>query len=90
MLRFLWLFFLFLLCYYLVTAIAGLFSRSTHRPPPAKSPEGEVMVHDPHCGTFVPRSLAHKKVIKGQTYYFCSQQCLENFDPANRPDTPGE
>ncbi|APG24616.1 hypothetical protein A7E75_05935 [Syntrophotalea acetylenica] len=87
MLRLLWLFFLFLLCYYLVTAVSGLFKSSTHRPPPAKSPEGEVMVRDPHCGTFVPRSLALKKVIKGQTYYFCSQRCLESFDPADASDT---
>ncbi|MDY0262229.1 MULTISPECIES: YHS domain-containing protein [Syntrophotalea] len=45
------------------------------------------MVRDPHCGTFVPRSLALKKVIKGQTYYFCSQRCLESFDPADASDT---
>ncbi|ABA87510.1 TRASH domain protein [Syntrophotalea carbinolica DSM 2380] len=80
MFRFLWLFFLFLLSYYLVTAVTGLFKNATHRPPPEKRPEGEAMVRDPHCGTFIPRSLALKKVIKGQTYYFCSEECIRLFD----------
>lgn len=84
MIRFLWLFFLFLLCYYLVTAISGLFTGRPHSPPPEKSPEGEAMVRDPHCGIFVPRSLALKKVIKGKTYYFCSEECLKSFgNPKN-------
>ncbi len=42
------------------------------------------MVRDPHCGIFVPRSLALKKVIKGKTYYFCSEECLKSFgNPKN-------
>ena len=38
------------------------------------------MVRDPQCGMFVPRSLALKKVIKGKTYYFCSEECLKSFE----------
>ncbi len=86
MIRFLWLFFLFLLCYYIVTSVAGLLKRSTHRPPPERSPEGEPMVRDPQCGIFVPRSLALKRVVKGKTYFFCSEECLKNFEnPENSP-----
>ena len=80
MIRFVWLFFLFLLCYYIVTAITGLLKGSSHRPPPEKSPEGEAMVRDPQCGIFVPRSLALEKVVRGKTYYFCSEECLKKFD----------
>ncbi len=84
MIRFLWLSFLFLLCYYIVTAISGLLKGSVRQAPPEKSPEGEAMVRDPQCGTFVPRSLALKKVIKGKTYYFCSEECLKSFgNPKN-------
>ncbi|MGE4542880.1 MAG: YHS domain-containing protein [Pedobacter sp.] len=79
MMRLLWLFFLFLLCYYIVTAISGLFKGRAHQPPPEKSPEGEPMVRDPQCGIFVPRSLALKKAVKGKTYYFCSEECLKSF-----------
>ena len=79
MIRFLWLSFLFLLCYYIVTAISELLKGSARQPPPEKSPEGEPMVRDPQCGIFVPRSLALKKVIKGKTYYFCSEECLKSF-----------
>jgi YHS domain-containing protein len=80
MIRFLWLFFLFLLCYYLITSIIGLLKGKPHRPPPEKRPEGETMVRDPHCGTFVPRSLAVKKVIKGKTCYFCSEECMKKYE----------
>lgn len=79
MIRLLWLFLLFLLFYYLVSAIVGMLRRSGQRPPPAKRSEGETMVRDPQCGTFVPTSLGIKKVIKGQTYYFCSEKCAKQF-----------
>lgn len=79
MIRFLWLFFLFLLFYYLITAIAGMLQGARHRPPPSKRSEGESMVRDPQCGTFVPRTLAIKKVIKGETCYFCSEKCAKEY-----------
>jgi YHS domain-containing protein len=79
MFRFLWLFFLFLLSYYLVTALSGLFKAGGHHPPPEKRPEGEAMIRDPYCGTFVPRSLAIKKTVKGKTCYFCSEECMNKY-----------
>lgn len=84
MIRFLWLSFLFLLCYYIVTAIFGLLRGSVHQPPPEKSSEGETMVRDPQCGTFVPRSLALRKVVKGKTYFFCSEECLKRFEKSSK------
>ena len=42
---------------------------------------GEVsdMVQDPVCKTFIHVRDAEKRVINGQTYYFCSKECAEQF-----------
>jgi uncharacterized protein len=34
---------------------------------------------DPICGTFVPIATSFKKVVKGETMYFCSADCLDQF-----------
>jgi uncharacterized protein len=47
-------------------------------PRPEKEDAAE-MVQDPECGTYIPLESAEKTVIKGQTYYFCSQKCREAF-----------
>lgn len=41
--------------------------------------EGEDLVEDPYCHTYVPQSQAHKASIDGQDVYFCSEKCLEKF-----------
>lgn len=79
MIRFLWLFFLFLLFYYLITALAKKVLGTRHRTPPEKRSEGEIMVRDPQCGTYVPKSLAIKKTIHGELHYFCSDKCAQDY-----------
>ena len=39
---------------------------------------GEV-VKDPVCQTYIPKSLAVEKTIKGKTYYFCGHDCAAKF-----------
>jgi|YNPNPStandDraft_1061719.scaffolds.fasta_scaffold02136_5 YHS domain-containing protein len=39
----------------------------------------EIMVQDPCCKTFVPRSQALKEGEGDQALYFCSQQCRERY-----------
>ncbi len=75
-LQFLLLFWLF---YNLVKAVGNLLRRSASPPEPEKTRDGEEMVQDPYCGTYVPRSLAVKKVIEGQTLYFCSEECRDAY-----------
>lgn len=55
-------------------------------PPSAKMPEQEpllpiddVMVKDPYCETYFPKRDGIKKVIKGQTCYFCSTECRDKY-----------
>jgi YHS domain-containing protein len=39
----------------------------------------EEMVQDPFCHTYLPRSQAVRRKIRGQEQYFCSPGCLEKF-----------
>ena len=41
--------------------------------------QGEDLVKDPCCGTYVPVTSAYKAVVKGETVYFCSRECLEKY-----------
>lgn len=41
----------------------------------------KTMVTDPVCGMSIdPNTAAAKRDYKGQTYYFCSQNCVDTFD----------
>jgi YHS domain-containing protein len=46
----------------------------------SSSTEGEDLVEDPACHTYVPLSQAYKKEISGNCYYFCSKQCSEKYE----------
>lgn len=50
------------------------------RGPENKQISGETMVEDPVCGTFIPVNDAVKGRIQGQDHYFCSKDCLEEFN----------
>jgi len=55
--------------------------------PPApreKTRQGEDMVRDPQCGTYVPRGDALEKIVNGQTHYFCSARCRDAFTGKKR------
>ncbi len=44
----------------------------------------EEMKRDPVCGTYVPVSQAIKYKCKGETCYFCSDECKEKFVNSNK------
>ena len=48
-------------------------------PPPEKTARGEEMEQDPECGTFIPRNDAVKGHHKGETVYFCSDECRDKY-----------
>ena len=52
--------------------------------PKNRDREGEPMVSDPQCGTYLPQGDAIKTTIKGQEYFFCSRKCLQEFKKAQR------
>ena len=39
----------------------------------------DIMVKDPACGVYLPESDAIKAKIKGETHYFCSEECIAKF-----------
>jgi YHS domain-containing protein len=49
-------------------------------PPRDTMPPGRELHKDPVCGTYVPDSTTHRKQINGNTFYYCSEECLERHD----------
>lgn len=45
------------------------------RRPDSQSRDGEQMVQDPQCGTYLPISDAIRANIRGQQLHFCSRKC---------------
>ena len=51
-----------------------------------RSPDGGVideMVQDPFCKTYIPRRESIKRVINGNEYRFCSDECASKFEATN-------
>jgi YHS domain-containing protein len=49
---------------------------------PSRRPDVPVageLKKDPVCGTFIPAATAMKKTVRGETVYFCSQECRDKF-----------
>jgi uncharacterized protein len=40
----------------------------------------DEMVQDPFCKTYIPRRDAVRRVIQGQEYSFCSDDCATKFE----------
>lgn len=74
-----------LLLYFLYRLMRLLFftpDRESHYTPLYSAPagnEGEDLVEDPYCHTYLPISSAYSLDFEGKRYYFCSLNCLENF-----------
>ena len=39
----------------------------------------DEMVQDPNCLTYIPKSTAIRKSVAGETHFFCSQACADEF-----------
>lgn len=65
--------------YTLFSALKRALSAPRQQTSPKRSMEGETMERDPQCGTYVPRSDAVSKSIKGKTVYFCSPKCRDDY-----------
>ena len=45
-----------------------------------KSSDGEELIQDPVCRTYVPMSQAYIREISGKNFYFCSKQCSDRYE----------
>jgi YHS domain-containing protein len=67
--------------------IRGFFAGSQQRravqhPQPPPVPLGGQLKKDPVCGTYVSMATALQEKIKGETVYFCSQECRDKYRQA--------
>ncbi len=51
--------------------------------PRNRSRDGEQMVEDPQCGTFLPVSDAIAAQVGGKQIHFCSKKCLKEYKKAH-------
>jgi uncharacterized protein len=49
----------------------------------SSSGEGEDLMEDPVCHTYIPVSQAYKREISGRDYYFCSKECSDKYTGNN-------
>ncbi len=71
---------LVLICFVVYSLISSMLrGPAASRRPKNRSVEGESMVKDPQCGTYLPISDAHRATIRGEEHYFCSQECLKKY-----------
>ena len=61
------------------TSLLPLGKKSEKFPRRPASIEGEDMVKDPYCNTYIPLSDAYKASVNGETLYFCSKECFEKY-----------
>jgi uncharacterized protein len=67
------------LAYTFFTAVTRSVTGEKKSMPREKTRQGEDMVRDPQCGTYVPRGDAVEKTVGGQKHYFCSDRCRDAF-----------
>lgn len=66
--------------YIVFKSMRGLFfSRKTHVGHETKPVESGEMIQDPMCGVYIPKVKAIEGRVKGETHFFCSSQCLEQY-----------
>ncbi len=68
------------LFYILYRLIFGKKKDKKQSRPLSESPaNGDVLVEDPFCHTYVPRKQAIQAIKDGKKFYFCSDRCCQAF-----------
>jgi len=58
----------------------------TDAPPASGGSITDVLVEDPVCHKLVPKEQAVKAEIGGETHYFCSRECCDEFSKESGED----
>lgn len=80
MIRNILLFILIVLLYYAVRTVLRSAVRGYSAGPAAGELKGEEMVLDPECRTYLPKSRAVARRIKGSELHFCSKACADSYE----------
>lgn len=70
---------LILVGFVVYSMISGLLQPKGPKIPKSSSRDGEKMVEDPQCGTYLPISEATSTQINGKEVHFCSKKCLKTY-----------
>jgi YHS domain-containing protein len=65
----------------LLSALAG--GKWSRRRTGSDQPD-DVMVHDPVCSMYVPKTKALSRRIGDATMYFCSEACADRYEAQQR------
>ena len=78
--RFVIIFALLYLCYYVLrkAILPALRTYKIFRKN-RDTPFDKEMVQDPQCHTYIPKETTLRTIINGEVYYFCSQECLDEY-----------
>jgi len=68
-----------ILLYILYRVVKNYLFKGVPRGPQGSGDQISDMVQDPVCKTFIRARDAHRRLIGGKTYYFCSSECAERF-----------
>lgn len=64
----------------IVTKGVGEMFESSNRPAGTpQQPTGGPLKRDPVCGTYVPADNSVRKIVNGETLYFCSPECRNKY-----------
>ena len=74
---------LVLLGYFLYRTIKGVFGSKKEIDRSADGGIIDEMVQDPFCKKYIPRRESIKRVINGNEYRFCSEECASKFESMN-------
>lgn len=72
------------LAYVLYRLVKGVFSPRTKIDRRKAGGVIDEMVQDPFCKTYIPRRESVRKVIEGEEYLFCSNECADKFESETR------
>ena len=70
---------IFAFVYFVYRIFRSLIVNSPKKPDLAKTQEGEDMVRDPNCNTYIPLKSAIVGNVKGKSHYFCSKECEKEY-----------
>jgi uncharacterized protein len=71
--------FLAVLAYILYRLVKGVISPRTKIDRRKAGGVIDEMVQDPFCGTYIPRRESIRRVMEGEEYLFCSDECADKF-----------
>ncbi len=75
-----------ILAYLLYRVVKGVFSPSTKIGRGKTGGVIDEMVQDPFCKTYIPRRESVRRVIEGEEYLFCSEECADKFESERKKE----